>query len=183
MNKERRLYELDALRGIAALAVCLFHFDFLKCGVTGVDLFFMISGFVLFMSVTNAKSLKEFWIARAARLYPVYWLALLIASLVCTACILTLFPIKLSFVISNLLMLQPLFKANYFVGVSWTLYIEMLFYVFISGLWYIKQLKNIELIIFICSILIIITHTSYLLLQNTSSSYNRIFIFSREVFP
>jgi peptidoglycan/LPS O-acetylase OafA/YrhL len=183
MNKVRRLYELDALRGIAALAVCLFHFNFLKYGVTGVDLFFMISGFVIFMSITNAKSLKEFWIARVARLYPVYWLSMLIASLVCTACILALPPLKFSYVISNLLMLQPLFKVDYFVGVSWTLYIEMLFYLFVSALWLTKQFKNIELVILICLILSGITHTSFLFLQNTSSSYNRIFIFFRGLFP
>ncbi len=183
INKERRLYELDALRGIAALAVCLFHFDFLKCGVTGVDLFFMISGFVIFMSITNAKSLKEFWIARVARLYPVYWLSLLIAALVCTACILTLFPLKFSFVISNLLMLQPLFKANYFVGVSWTLYVEMLFYLFVSILWLTRQFKHVEVIIFICLLLVTLTHTTYLFLQNRPSSYNSAFIFLREIFP
>lgn len=56
--QSNRYTELDALRGIAALMVVFFHFTMdrpqgqmgFKLGVTGVDLFFIISGFVIFMS-------------------------------------------------------------------------------------------------------------------------------------
>jgi len=44
--QKRRVLELDSLRGIAALSVCFFHFGFFKFGIAGVELFFMISGFV-----------------------------------------------------------------------------------------------------------------------------------------
>lgn len=62
-----RYEELDALRGIAALMVVLFHFTMyrqetkfgFKLGTTGVDLFFLISGFVIIMSLIKIKNSKD----------------------------------------------------------------------------------------------------------------------------
>src|ERR1044072_9360250 len=76
-----RIKELDALRGIAALMVVFFHYTFWRpqaklgfnLGTTGVDLFFMISGFVIFMSLLHINQSKEFVINRISRLYPGYW--------------------------------------------------------------------------------------------------------------
>jgi peptidoglycan/LPS O-acetylase OafA/YrhL len=71
-----RIQELDALRGLAAICVVLFHKTmgsphsnmFLKLGVTGVDLFFMISGFVILMTLKKVKTSKQFIIGRISRL-------------------------------------------------------------------------------------------------------------------
>ena len=59
-RSSHRFKELDALRGVAALMVMFFHFSlgralpsvfkYIRLGNTGVELFFMISGFVIFMS-------------------------------------------------------------------------------------------------------------------------------------
>ncbi|MBE2288046.1 MAG: acyltransferase, partial [Chitinophagaceae bacterium] len=68
-----RYRELDALRGIAAIMVVLFHYSILQVGTTGVDLFFIISGFVILMSVSKVNSGIEFVINRISRLYPTYW--------------------------------------------------------------------------------------------------------------
>ncbi|MEK4129105.1 acyltransferase [Solibacillus sp. FSL W8-0474] len=80
-----RLTELDALRGLAALAVVIFHYttrynelfgheksSYLNFtfGHMGVNLFFMISGFVIFMTLRRINNVKEFAIKRAFRLYP-----------------------------------------------------------------------------------------------------------------
>ena len=85
MPKER-LRGLDALRGIAALGVVLFHYTHphpeifgaartaveLIWGRIGVHLFFIISGFVIFMTLERAKELSGFAVGRFARLYPAY---------------------------------------------------------------------------------------------------------------
>ena len=78
---KNRLLELDALRGIAALMVVLFHFTMdrpemyygFKYGVTGVDFFFIISGFVIFLTLSSTKNWKDFVVSRFSRLYPTYW--------------------------------------------------------------------------------------------------------------
>lgn len=71
-----RIKELDSIRGIACLMVVLFHYttryaiifdtdktteilDF-KYGGLGVSLFFMISGFVIYLSIINVKDVKTF---------------------------------------------------------------------------------------------------------------------------
>ena len=76
---ESRLAELDTLRGIAAIMVLLLHFGIFKYGGAGVDLFFIISGFVIFMSIERSRNLKAFWRSRFVRLYPSYWLSIAIA--------------------------------------------------------------------------------------------------------
>ena len=90
-----RISSLDALRGIAALAVVLYHYTFrynalyghnfsleplsvLKYGHLGVQLFFIISGFVIYLSIENTQSIKKFASNRFARLYPAYWCAVFV---------------------------------------------------------------------------------------------------------
>ena len=165
MPQKRRLLELDALRGFAALGVCLFHFGFFKFGVAGVDLFFIISGFVIYMSISNSDKIRDFLVSRAIRLFPSYWLSIFIAII--SIRFLTNHEIRFSwnFVIGNLLMLQPIFKAKDLVGAYWTLYVELTFYISMSLIWYFKKLMHIELIILIGLLLMIVINGSHLILQ------------------
>ncbi len=71
-------YDINGLRAIAVLAVVIFHFTpkWLPGGFVGVDVFFVISGFlmtaIIFNSVQkNTFNLFEFYIARANRIIPV----------------------------------------------------------------------------------------------------------------
>jgi exopolysaccharide production protein ExoZ len=84
-----RLGSIQRLRALAALGVALFHacqwsgLDF-AVGAAGVDLFFVISGFVLWSSADDSNpSPGAFLAARLARVAPLYWLATLaVAALV-----------------------------------------------------------------------------------------------------
>jgi peptidoglycan/LPS O-acetylase OafA/YrhL len=91
MSSHRRFLELDGLRGLAALAVVLYHYlyhynslfghsfaipDFLWIGYYGVHFFFMISGFVIFWTISRTTKALDFIWSRFSRLYPVYWAAL-----------------------------------------------------------------------------------------------------------
>lgn len=76
-----RLSGLDGLRAIAVTAVLLFHADFYwaQGGYLGVDLFFVISGFLItgLLAEEQAKghtSLSDFYWRRAKRLLPAVWL-------------------------------------------------------------------------------------------------------------
>jgi len=144
-----RLYELDLLRFFAALSVMFFHYTFRgvtanhlsnvpypeisaisKYGYLGVDLFFMISGFVIIMTVMN-KSWQHFLVSRIVRLYPAFWVA---CSLTFILRIIlgnqnnapTLFQY-----LANMTMLNPLFGVEAIDGVYWTLLVEMRFYFWI----------------------------------------------------
>lgn len=72
----RRVRGIDGLRGMAVLAVMLFHTDsqIVPAGYLGVDIFFVISGFligdILFRGAGRGLKLTTFWLRRARRLAP-----------------------------------------------------------------------------------------------------------------
>src|SRR5579864_8086350 len=88
---EQRIESLDSLRGLAVLMVLFFHYTCrfqpayygypsrpaiaLPFGNLGVQLFFVISGFVITMTLVRCESQFEFLWKRFARLYPAYWFA------------------------------------------------------------------------------------------------------------
>jgi peptidoglycan/LPS O-acetylase OafA/YrhL len=78
---KERFLGLDALRGVAALAVVNLHFSFGKLpyhGYLAVDVFFVLSGFVIAHAyesrLLNGFGLGRFALARSIRLYPLVWL-------------------------------------------------------------------------------------------------------------
>ena len=93
--RSHRFLFLDALRGIAALFVVLFHFpkvmtsSLASNGQLAVDFFFCLSGFVVAFSyeerLNHKLSFKDFTVVRAIRLYPIYAIGSLIGLLVAMA--------------------------------------------------------------------------------------------------
>jgi len=78
----RRFAPLDGLRGIAITAVFCFHYRIEpqspgEWGWVGVDLFFVLSGFlitgILFDSLGEAHYFTNFYMRRALRIFPLYW--------------------------------------------------------------------------------------------------------------
>lgn len=145
-----RITVLDSLRGIAAVAVMLFHFTFFYnqvysnlniskhltvfWGHYGVQLFFMISGFVIFMSIKNLKSPLVFLKKRFYRLYPTYWICLTITSLFLVFFPNDIFKITFQQFIGNVTMFQGLLKIDNLDGSYWSLLPELLFYIMIAFL-------------------------------------------------
>lgn len=78
---------LDGLRGIAILLVLLFHFRFVPGGFLGVDIFFVLSGFLITCLLVEeweaggAISLKRFYLRRCLRLWPAFFTLLLASGL------------------------------------------------------------------------------------------------------
>lgn len=166
-----RFKELDALRGMAALMVVFFHFTWgrpdshvnFNIGNMGVELFFIISGFVIFMSLSKIKTGSEFIISRFSRLYPTYW-----ASLTFTFILINIyyhytiidFPkLVLKDYLVNLSMFQFFFSVPNVDESYWTLTIELLFYFFMFLLYKTKLLKQITFIgLFLSFLLVLLTH-------------------------
>ncbi|MEP7311030.1 MAG: acyltransferase [Pseudomonadota bacterium] len=140
---KQRLVELDSLRGVAALSVLIFHyanqFDqryhhigrfpyTFEVGRYGVHLFFLISGFVIFMSLENTKRNMDFVVSRLSRLFPAYWVALGITFAATRMAGLPDQSVSIHDALINATMLQDLFGARDVDGSYWTLQIELLFY-------------------------------------------------------
>lgn len=154
---KERLQELDALRGIAALLVVCFHYTMTReitnhgwiLGITGVDLFFIISGFVIFMSVHDNSSPQSFIKRRFFRLFPVYW------TVVTFTAILIVFnftndtsvsELTVLRYLANLTMAQQYFEVESLDGPYWTMLVELQFYVIIAFAVWMKKLKFVLVI-------------------------------------
>ncbi|MFB7054608.1 acyltransferase family protein [Streptomyces vinaceus] len=139
-----RLRALDGLRLLAALMVAGYHYGgrggeiseawgasprqlfpaaapWLAYGCLGVQIFFVISGFVICLSA-EGRSVRAFAASRAARLYPAYWVALVLVAVAARA-------VSPSDFLVNLTMLQQPLGAGRVLGVCWTLWAELRFYV------------------------------------------------------
>jgi peptidoglycan/LPS O-acetylase OafA/YrhL len=81
-----RYVTLDGMRGLAAIAVALYHFDIflMPHGYVAVDFFFVLSGFVLYRSYLprfrEGLGFGRFMAQRFARLYPLFMLGTLLGG-------------------------------------------------------------------------------------------------------
>ena len=144
-----RFAALDGLRGLAALAVVLYHYTYLfshlfveyetptvafEFGHYGVQLFFLISGFVIYMTARAGKGVKHFAATRFLRIYPTYFVCL---TLACVWSAISHVPSIHTTVVQalvNYTMLARLLRVRMVDGVYWSLVVEILFYCFIAVL-------------------------------------------------
>ncbi|MBL7259039.1 acyltransferase family protein [Paractinoplanes lichenicola] len=149
----RRLDWLDALRGLAALTVVLFHLSpqvigteahlavmrHIDLGKTAVLLFFLVSGYVIPMSLERHGSLRRFWIGRLFRIYPAYLATIAVFALLAAAGLLhwqaSLRAETGTGVLAHVTMMPDLVGVRGVVRVFWTLSYEMVFYLVVTGLY------------------------------------------------
>jgi peptidoglycan/LPS O-acetylase OafA/YrhL len=141
-GRSARLVALDGMRFLAALMVLAYHYTYYgrgawpdggfplaasvsRYGWLGVNLFFLISGFVICMS-SWGRGLGEFVVSRVTRLFPAYWFAVLFT----TALLVLLSLPRLTFreILDNLTMMQQPLGTAAVDGSYWTLWRELLFY-------------------------------------------------------
>lgn len=153
-----RLVVLDLLRFVAAASVMFFHFTgvrdprawgqdprelfpemvWARFGSYGVQLFFVISGFVILMSAWGRRP-GDFAVSRITRLYPAYWFGVILAVVVFAITGLEhgygpKAPGVYERFLPNLTMLQEGFGVPSMEGLYWTLWVELRFYVLIAAL-------------------------------------------------
>jgi peptidoglycan/LPS O-acetylase OafA/YrhL len=142
---------MDGLRFAAAAAVLLYHFtatstvtgywgtdpaqafpllnEVTRYGWLGVELFFMISGFVILLSA-DGRGIAGFVASRVGRLFPAYW-----ACIVLTAGLQQVWSggrrTTLTETLVNLTMVQDLFQVTGVQVVFWTLLVELKFYLLV----------------------------------------------------
>lgn len=155
-----RLQGLDALRGMAALAVVLYHYTFgytqvvgkhmpgldliATDGHLGVNLFFIISGFVIFMTLERSAKAADFSVSRFARLWPPYLVCAGFTSLLIAVLDFNPNHLTLGDALLNVLMLNKVL-GNVSIDPSyWTLTYEVLFYAGAAMIFFGLKIKRIE---------------------------------------
>jgi peptidoglycan/LPS O-acetylase OafA/YrhL len=166
-QSDRHYGFIDAIRGIAAILVMLqhsletsglqpltknsFELTWLNLGETGVLAFFLISGFVIPLSLERKQNLREFWISRAFRIYPLY-LAVYIVSVTVTSpfAFHSAFAAICNFT-AHLFFVQEYLGQENFVGVAWTLFLEALWYASFALLFRLSLNRNTRLLVSGCA--------------------------------
>ena len=161
-----KINNIQVLRAVAALLVVFHHSltytlnvgndpKYLKIfqgfGEIGVDIFFVISGFVIVHSqYLNPKTSFQFIISRLVRIVPLYWFLTITTFIVAI-----FFPHIFSsgFSVSNLWFIQSLTFTSFFltnnhpmIYLGWTLEYEMLFYVCFALSILTKKINNIIIV-------------------------------------
>lgn len=164
-----RLLELDALRGIAALSVMVYHYTVrydqiygslkqplfqFTLGEYGVQLFFMVSGFVIFLTLDRTRHAADFVFSRFSRLYPVYWAAIFV-TFFATTYGLPDRAVSIETAIVNLTMLQQWFGFKSVDGVYWTLAVELSFYFIMFFLYSTRLIRFFHCIIVLWLLVIV----------------------------
>lgn len=163
-----RIRWMDGLRGVAICAVIAFHLYgpqfasympygdryshlyFVSYGWTGVELFFLISGFVILMTLERSRSLADFAQRRWLRLFP----AMLVASLLILAydstvgvgpeasrSVADLIP-GLTFLSPALIHATARVQLSSMDGPYWSLYVEVVFYVVFGSAYFLRGWKG-----------------------------------------
>ncbi|MBT1923538.1 acyltransferase [Enterobacter hormaechei subsp. hoffmannii] len=170
------LKSVQALRGIAAIIVVLFHYKWVinpdldnlfvsaifNSGGLGVTLFFILSGFIMIYSGINKTSAVNFSINRFSRIYPAYLFFILLGFAVGGAMSTFHYEDKtLNFIRSFLFLPVTVNDApayidvNSLTGVRWTLNYEMYFYALIALSMLFKR-KILSLFVIFATVLIVI---------------------------
>ena len=160
-----RLKELDSLRGIACIFVLLFHYTTrysklfnteltinlvdVRFGGMGVDLFFIISGFVIFLTIKKTTTPSEFLFKRFSRLYPTFWICVFLTFFVVRSSDLIIYHRSFSELFLNLSMVPGIFGVDRVDGVYWSLLPELAFYFLMFGLLLTKRTRSIDAISFV----------------------------------
>ncbi|MBW4630547.1 MAG: acyltransferase [Iphinoe sp. HA4291-MV1] len=156
---KKKLNLIQVFRGVAALLVVLAHgdlifhqnlnrdflFDIFGFGGSGVDFFFVLSGFIIFYvnqnDIGKPFKLREFFFKRFVRIYPIYWIVLTgkllasVNSLYSNTQELNL----IDYIKAYLLFPQDrTILSKSFLGVSWTLSYEIFFYLIFCLLIFLK---------------------------------------------
>ncbi|WP_235030404.1 acyltransferase family protein [Nonomuraea solani] len=146
LSAHSRMAWLDALRGLAAVAVLAEHMlqaimpslrpYWCNLGIYGVMVFFLVSGYIIPVSLERRGDLRAFWISRAFRLYPLY-----VAVIGLTLALAWWIPVRdavprdPSAVAAHATMLTDVVGVATVVDPMWTLSYEMVFYLVCAAMY------------------------------------------------
>lgn len=196
MSTKSRVNEIDLLRFLAALSVVFYHYTFrgyaadglsvvpypalapyTKYGYLGVELFFMISGFVIFMTAASGGA-KDFVVSRLVRLYPAFWVCCSITTIAAFAFGQSQFAVTVKQFLVNMTMFNNWLGVPPVDGVYWSLYVEMTFYAWVLGALLLGLIDRAQwlLVLWLLASLVLEVFPSYRLRQYIVADYSAYFI-------
>jgi peptidoglycan/LPS O-acetylase OafA/YrhL len=152
----KRIEAIDSWRAIAILAVMAFHylvrfappaqaedaygFDYaypqlLELGRYGVQVFFVISGMVITMTLLRSRNALDFAFRRFARLYPAFVVCMTFSFAFVALFGPAYFRVGASDYLGNLTLLADRFGFNFVDGAYWSLAVEVEFYAYAAAAW------------------------------------------------
>jgi len=163
---KRRFSEVDSLRAISCFLVIISHtglwptwlhqvlIDTLEIGAMGVVMFFAISGFVIPDSLkgTRLQAVKRFSIRRFWRLYPPFWISLLLTRWIDSDYLLE--KQQLGW---DATMLPSLGASGHGFHHFWTLEVELIFYFLVAALFFILGRLGWKVLVPVYLLLIVLT--------------------------
>jgi len=159
------LLSIQYLRGVAALMVVLFHAtnrDW-RVGQAGVDIFFFISGFIMWTTTVAPRSItpQKFLTRRLIRIVPLYWaITLFTAWIALTPKFRIAFDFNPEWLLRSLLFLPSAGVSDGHVHqpatfpvlpVGWTLNLEMFFYIIFTIALFLPEARRLLTIVILVS--------------------------------
>jgi len=135
---------IDLLRAAAILLVVFYHYTTrlpaaylqseyvpftFEWGRHGVDLFFIVSGFCIFMTMDSSRSLEHFWARRIARIQPAYVAGIIITFTIVSIAGLPGREVSPAIALSNMVWLNAIPNWPNVDHAYWTLIVELKFYI------------------------------------------------------
>ncbi len=186
--RQNRVLIIDGFRGIAILMVLLYHyfsrwlfplndnnlypygnqFDYFLYGRLGVQFFFMISGFVIFMTLDKTVSFRLFITNRFFRLFPTIFLASLFTFAIfyflgsgylfyyVNTNVLNFFT-SITFISPDIFKLFN-FTTNYLNGSYWSLWPEIQFYFYVGVIYFAFRKNTFDIFIYISFLFIFLNY-------------------------
>lgn len=179
-NENKRIKELDGIRGIAALLIITWHYGtsqlvnnhsliagYFRVATTyfwtGVDLFFILSGFllggILLKNKLSKNYFKTFYVRRICRIFPIYYLVLIVVFVICFLGIgystdwwfndkIPYWPYL--FYCQNIFIAFAETLGNRWISHTWSLGLEEQFYLILPLLIYFLNRKYLVIVLSIC---------------------------------
>jgi len=190
-----RLHHVDALRGLAALSVCLFHLttarpgfpadgSLLKAvcqfGYLGVEVFFIISGFIIPVALSKSRyqivNFPQFLAKRVIRIDPPYFAAAGLSLLLFWLASIykgTPFSVQPAALLAHIGYLNDFLGLPWLVPIFWTLAIEFQYYLFIAVFFSLLSLPDPKISLAFCLVFLLI---------GLLTSYSRILFYYAPLF-